>query len=318
LLSSIALLVLVTPSISQAYGEQEDGYPTMEELWVEVLTSSCRQDPDAYGWSSYSPIGALWHHHGLNEVARNHSEDMAARDYFEHDSIDGTSWDTRISEYYGGSMIGENIAAGYAEPISVLDGWLNSDGHRENIFTAAYQEIGIGVGYGGSYGIYWTQDFGGGPAADPHPVTGAAASEAGGEVTVWAVLQTSGDAPEVQLAVGETCAPMALIHGQADAGTYEASLPADGDTPWRVFVRLEDGSEAVWPDQGAWTSSEYDGDAITVDCLDADAGDDDDGGGLPIAAGCGANESPFGPQNSASFALLGGLVLLGRRRVSRG
>ncbi len=312
-------LALLWPTVALGYGEPVDGYPTMDELWVEVMTSSCRQDPEAWGWPQYAPVGPLWHDHGLNEVARNHSQDMADKDYFEHDSIDGTSWDTRIMEYYDSFYIGENIAAGYWEPLAVLDGWLHSDGHRENIYTDGYTEIGVGVGFGGSYGIYWTQDFGGGPVDDPHPVPAAAAAASADGLTLWAILYDGGEAAEVWASVEDTCTPMDLIYGRAGDGTYEALVDAGPDDRWTIQVRLTDGDEAIWPDRGAWDTTDHDADATTVDCLhpgtgDDDLGDDDDSGATD-ASGCacaGSSGSPF-LDARAGFAAAG-LLLVWRRR----
>jgi uncharacterized protein YkwD len=96
----------------------------------------------------------------LATAARLHSEDMARQNYFSHTSLDGRSpWDRiRAQGYAYGSA--ENIAAGYATPAAVMTGWMNSAGHRANILNCANTALGVGIGHGGSYGIYWTQDFG--------------------------------------------------------------------------------------------------------------------------------------------------------------
>jgi uncharacterized protein YkwD len=105
----------------------------------------------------------------LDEAARYHSADLGQDNYFEHDSYDRSggnlvfvcnTW-TRIGKYYTGAM-GENIAAGYSTPQSVMNGWMNSPGHRNNILSTNNWEIGVGyVSVNGSdYGRYWTQDFG--------------------------------------------------------------------------------------------------------------------------------------------------------------
>ena len=51
---------------------------------------------------------------------------------------------------------GENIAMGYPTPQSVVDGWMNSEGHRKNILNPAFTVIGVGYV---SDGKYWTQMF---------------------------------------------------------------------------------------------------------------------------------------------------------------
>ena len=96
----------------------------------------------------------------LATAARLHSEDMARQSYFSHTSLDGrTPWDRmRTQGYTNGS--GENIAAGYGTPAAVMTGWMNSSGHRANILNCSSAAIGVGIGKGGSYGTYWTQDFG--------------------------------------------------------------------------------------------------------------------------------------------------------------
>lgn len=96
----------------------------------------------------------------LATAARLHSEDMARRDYFSHTSLDGRTWVQRITAQGYTAPSGENIAAGYSTPAAVMTAWMKSSGHRANILNCASRAIGVGIGRGGSYGIYWTQDFG--------------------------------------------------------------------------------------------------------------------------------------------------------------
>lgn len=76
---------------------------------------------------------------------------------FDHTRPDGSSCFTAITVPY--SYAGENIAAGYASPQSVVDGWMNSPGHRANILNSTFTQIGIGYYQGGSYGSNWVQLF---------------------------------------------------------------------------------------------------------------------------------------------------------------
>jgi uncharacterized protein YkwD len=99
----------------------------------------------------------------LAQVARAHSQDMAAHGYFDHNGLDGSTPFTRMTAAgYRYSAAAENIAAGYATPEAVMTGWMNSAGHRANILNCGLTEIGIGYAYLASspYGSYWTQDFG--------------------------------------------------------------------------------------------------------------------------------------------------------------
>lgn len=63
--------------------------------------------------------------------------------------------------YTGWTNVGENIAAGYSSPEDVVAGWMASPGHRANILSPDYTEIGIGVASGsGAMGTYWAEEFG--------------------------------------------------------------------------------------------------------------------------------------------------------------
>lgn len=94
----------------------------------------------------------------LTKAAQDHSADMAAHNTMSHTGSDGSDPGSRITAAgYQWSAYGENVAYGYATPEQVMDGWMNSPGHRENILNCSYKEIGVGLAQPGSY---WTQDFG--------------------------------------------------------------------------------------------------------------------------------------------------------------
>jgi hypothetical protein len=73
---------------------------------------------------------------------------------FSHTRPDGSSCFTACEK-----MMGENIAAGYGSPESVMNGWMNSDGHRANILNSSYKSIGISCYNDNGY-LYWVQVFG--------------------------------------------------------------------------------------------------------------------------------------------------------------
>ena len=95
----------------------------------------------------------------LAQVARLHSADMAARDYMDHTNPDGLSPFDRAAAA-GTTASAENIAAGQQTAADVMASWMASPGHRANILNCSLTRLGVGVGYGGSYGITWTQLFG--------------------------------------------------------------------------------------------------------------------------------------------------------------
>ncbi|MEQ4203816.1 CAP domain-containing protein [Actinopolymorpha sp. B17G11] len=96
----------------------------------------------------------------LRTAARGHSKDMAERGYFDHTSPEGTTpWDRMRAAGYDAPG-GENIAMGYPTPESVVDAWMDSRGHRENILNCRFEAIGVGVYFGNERGPWATQNFG--------------------------------------------------------------------------------------------------------------------------------------------------------------
>ena len=78
---------------------------------------------------------------------------------FSHTRPDGSSCFTAAKEFgVTYSAAGENIAYGYATPAQVVNGWMNSEGHRKNILSASFSKIGIGC-YESRGVLYWSQFF---------------------------------------------------------------------------------------------------------------------------------------------------------------
>jgi uncharacterized protein YkwD len=86
----------------------------------------------------------------LRSAAREHSADMLAHHYFEHDSPSET-FDHRIRRHLDSSLVGENIAWGtgrYATPEGLVKLWMNSPEHRHIILMRSLHRIGLGVAIG--------------------------------------------------------------------------------------------------------------------------------------------------------------------------
>ncbi|SEE95347.1 Cysteine-rich secretory protein family protein [Streptomyces sp. 3213] len=97
----------------------------------------------------------------LAAAAQAHSADMVARAFYSHTSPDGSQpWDRAAAAGSRRRTIGENIACGQRSPAEVVEGWMNSPGHRANILKPDFTHIGIGFAGGGQTGTYWTQLFG--------------------------------------------------------------------------------------------------------------------------------------------------------------
>ncbi len=102
-------------------------------------------------------LKALTHDWQVSRVARIKSQDMKDNRYFAHNSpVYGTPFQMLKSFGISYRSAGENIAKGYATPQAVVNGWMNSSGHRANILNARYTHIGVGYV---SSGNYWTQMF---------------------------------------------------------------------------------------------------------------------------------------------------------------
>ena len=102
-------------------------------------------------------IGPLVWDEALAAVARAHSIDMVQRGYFSHTCPDGVGpFDRMRNAGITYRTAGENIAAGYRTPEAVLEGWMNSPGHRDNILNESFTRLGVGL-----YQYHWTQKFAG-------------------------------------------------------------------------------------------------------------------------------------------------------------
>jgi uncharacterized protein YkwD len=110
----------------------------------------------------------------LSKAARRHARDMARRKYFAHDSLGGGTFVDRIRRtgYLRGAQswfVGENLAWGTLErsaPRAITKMWMRSPGHRANILSPSFREVGIGLAYdapvkvGGAPAATYATEFG--------------------------------------------------------------------------------------------------------------------------------------------------------------
>ncbi|ACA45808.1 serine protease [Clostridium botulinum] len=96
----------------------------------------------------------------LSNVARLKSQDMIDKKYFSHTSPTyGSPFDMMKKFGVKYSAAGENIASGYPTAKAVVDGWMNSPGHKANILSKSFTEIGVGLAKSSDGTYYWTQMF---------------------------------------------------------------------------------------------------------------------------------------------------------------
>ncbi len=100
----------------------------------------------------------------LMDSAQFHGNWMANHDCFAHTCSGEPYWVTRIENagYLNHTYLGENIAAGYTSSGAVIDAWMDSPGHRDNLLSVDFREAGGGYAFSGSayYYHYWTLDLG--------------------------------------------------------------------------------------------------------------------------------------------------------------
>lgn len=127
---------------------QLDTTVTAFENEVIRLVNKIRQE------NGLKALSANWE---LSRVARYKSQDMVDNRYFAHNSpVYGMPFQMIKSFGISYRTAGENIAYGYKTPQAVVDGWMNSSGHRANILNSSYTQIGVGYVANGNY---WTQMF---------------------------------------------------------------------------------------------------------------------------------------------------------------
>jgi uncharacterized protein YkwD len=96
----------------------------------------------------------------LANVAFGHANDMAINNYFEHEDLNGKTPSDRVrATGYREKLVGENIAYGPKSVDEVVQGWLDSPGHCENIMDPRFVEMGLGyaTSHDSKHALYWVQ-----------------------------------------------------------------------------------------------------------------------------------------------------------------
>ncbi|WP_033827043.1 SafA/ExsA family spore coat assembly protein [Bacillus andreraoultii] len=154
----ISELIKANPQIknpSMIYPNQKLTIPAISEKNFEAqVVKLVNQERAKAG------LKPMTHNWELSRVARYKSMDMRDRGYFSHTSPTYGSPFTMMNNFgIRSSAAGENIAEGQSTPQAVVTSWMNSPGHRANILSTNYTQIGVGYAAGGSGRHYWTQMF---------------------------------------------------------------------------------------------------------------------------------------------------------------
>ena len=150
-------IIQANPQVSNPdliYPGQVLNIPQISQSVLSYESEVIRQVNEVRRENGLKALTANWE---LSRVARYKSQDMLNKGYFSHTSPTyGTPF--QMIKAFGLSFrtAGENIARGYPTPQAVVNGWMNSSGHRANILNASYTQIGVGYV---AQGNYWTQMF---------------------------------------------------------------------------------------------------------------------------------------------------------------
>ena len=163
-LAAIALLAGAAPTLAAGNAQPRSLAASQATATYSPETEECAFLGLINAYRTKNGLGTLALSLTLGAAANHHSNDMASKNYFSHDLIDGTSWSQNISNYGypTNTARAENIAAGYGSAADTFTQWKNSSGHNANMLGSGYNAIGIGRAYktGSTYGYYWTTDFG--------------------------------------------------------------------------------------------------------------------------------------------------------------
>ena len=102
----------------------------------------------------------------LCQMADDYARDMIQCGFFSHMGPIGEEGPGQraVTAGYTFLAIGENLAGGQTSVEQAMADWMKStEGHRENILSPQWKELGIAVRIGGEYGVYWVQEFGNPP-----------------------------------------------------------------------------------------------------------------------------------------------------------
>ncbi len=156
----VSEIISANPSVSNPnmiYPGQKLNIPSLSASTLtieEEVLKLVNQERAKYG---LKPLTSNWE---LARVARYKSQDMINKNYFDHNSPTyGTPFQMIKNFGITYKTAGENIAAGQTSAQAVVTAWMNSEGHRKNILSSSYTQMGVGYVKGGSYGHYWTQMF---------------------------------------------------------------------------------------------------------------------------------------------------------------
>jgi uncharacterized protein YkwD len=146
--------------LGSAYAAPASAHAPMLANRALQLVNEVRARGARCGDRSFGPAPPVKLSGTLARVAFGHAADMARHNYFEHEDLTGRSPADRVRAVgYQEKLVGENIAYGPKSAEEVVQGWLDSPGHCENIMDPRFAEMGIAYasGQAARRGLFWVQ-----------------------------------------------------------------------------------------------------------------------------------------------------------------
>jgi uncharacterized protein YkwD len=253
----------------QAVGEPRDGYPSHNERVVLYLTNRARTEPDAFNPEEpYPATPPLRFDLNLSKAARFHAQHIIDAGCWceDHSSCCpmeeaaeggqcagpstgcGATMPGERVAYWSSNYTGENQAQGYQTAHAVLDGWIHSSGHWQNINSSTHNLLGSG-----EYNTGWVQDFGAGSGARPVAADGIHFTDQTNQTFGITYFQPGTGGPRTILAIVDgQCHDLDLAYGQPELGAFETTLSLEpGCHRYYFHITDGDGNNHVYPSQGS-------------------------------------------------------------------
>lgn len=155
----VCVLLLLGSSFSISYLKEKEVLGASTSISIDQLLSSTNIQRQAYG------LPPLNENQLLERAAAAKAGDMFAKNYWAHYAPDGTSpWYFIQNSGYEYVYAGENLAKGFNSASDVVNAWMNSPTHRDNVLSGNFQDVGFAVSEGTINGEYTTlvvEEFGG-------------------------------------------------------------------------------------------------------------------------------------------------------------
>jgi hypothetical protein len=171
LLLLVTLSLLATPVRAQVGDSAAEFYALVNQMRVDAGLAP-------YGWSQ-----------ALAGSAQRHADDLAAHQLASHTGSDGSTPAQRVAEagyaaWGDGQVVGENFWSGHGTVADALDWFMGDPPHRENILSARYREVGIGVATDAEGSSYYVLDFSARPNVLPVFINDGAATTESAQVAI--------------------------------------------------------------------------------------------------------------------------------------